>query len=104
MEKKEKSMLSSIFELIWQLRLELSLDRHERLDEAQEALAKPTSTPEEVRQKVESLLFFRQRIQENQDLIKSLDHYVDVALRTTDHTERCEDYDVADEARPVGRC
>ena len=95
MEAKENSMSSSIVELIWQLRLEVSLDLRELMKQAREALEKPTSSPEELRRKVKLLLSLKQRMQENQDLIKCLAHYIEAARTTTTDAQSDGDDDAA---------
>ena len=66
------------------------------MKQAREALRKPTSSPEELRRKVKLLLSLKQRMQANQDLIKSLIHYIEVARTVTDIQSHGDDDAAAD--------
>ena len=86
MESKQGPTLKLIVELISRLCLQLSSAQHERFEQAQEVLQTPTHTPAERRQKVKLVLYLHQRIKQNQDLLRCLGRYVEVATATADET------------------
>ena len=79
MENKQSPALKSIIELISRLCLQLLSAQCERFEQAKEVLQTSTHTPAETRQKVKLVLFLCQRIKANQELLKRLGHYVEVA-------------------------